>query len=125
HLLPRRAVTGLLQNNTPVEIAMTDSQKWPWLSGVFALGWLLYLLSPVLTPFLIAVLLAYLGDPIVDRLEALRCSRTTAIITVFAVMMFAFLSLALVFADFRRSNQHLFQGTWNRSSQQHAKCYLK
>jgi predicted AAA+ superfamily ATPase len=28
-------------------------------------------------------------------------------------------------ADFRRSNQHLFQGTWNRSSQQHAKCYLK
>src|SRR5205823_11864820 len=23
-------------------------------------------------------------------------------------------------ADFRRSNQHLFQGTWNRSSQQHA-----
>lgn len=75
---------------------MTDSQKWLWLSGVFALGWLLYLLSPVLTPFLIAVLLAYLGDPIVDRLEALRCSRTTAIITVFAVMMFAFLSLALV-----------------------------
>src|SRR5438067_3984115 len=28
-------------------------------------------------------------------------------------------------ADFRRSNQHLFQGTWNRSSQQHAKCYLR
>ncbi|HYY16388.1 MAG TPA: AI-2E family transporter, partial [Gammaproteobacteria bacterium] len=75
---------------------MTDSQKWLWLSGVFALGWLLYLLSPVLTPFLIAALLAYLGDPIVDRLETLRCSRTTAIITVFAVMMFAFLSLALV-----------------------------
>ena len=28
-------------------------------------------------------------------------------------------------ADFRKSNQHLFQGTWNRSSQQHTKCYLK
>jgi predicted PurR-regulated permease PerM len=86
----------LLQNNNPVEIAMTDSQKWLWVSGVFALGWLLYLLSPVLTPFLIAALLAYLGDPIVDRLEALRYSRTTAIITVFAVMMFVFLSLVLV-----------------------------
>ncbi len=75
---------------------MTDSQKWLWLSGVFATGWLLYLLSPVLTPFLIAALLAYLGDPIVDRLGALRLSRTAAISLVFTLMMFAVLSLALV-----------------------------
>jgi predicted PurR-regulated permease PerM len=75
---------------------MTDSQKWLWLIGVFATGGLLYLLSPVLTPVLIAAMLAYLGDPIVDRLEALRLSRTAAISIAFTLMMFATLSLALV-----------------------------
>lgn len=97
-MLPRRDVTGLCLNNSKFcsLTKMTDSQKWLWLSSVFAIGWLLYLLSPVLTPFLIAALLAYLGDPIVDHLETLRLSRTAAIILVFALMMFAILSLALV-----------------------------
>ena len=46
---------------------MTDAQKWLTLAGLLVTGWLLYLLAPVLTPFLVAAALAYLGDPVADR----------------------------------------------------------
>ncbi len=75
---------------------MTDAQKWLILTCVFLSAWLLYLLAPVLTPFLMAALLAYLGDPIVDRLERKKCSRTLAVVVVFAVMLFAALLLLLI-----------------------------
>jgi predicted PurR-regulated permease PerM len=67
-------------------IKMSDSQRWLLLIGVFAVGWVLYLLGPVLTPFVVAAFLAYLGDPLVDRLEALKISRTLSVVTVFAAL---------------------------------------
>jgi len=48
---------------------MSDTNKLFLLLGALALGGLIYLLSPVLTPFLFAALLAYIGDPLVDQLE--------------------------------------------------------
>ncbi|MDX5332990.1 MAG: AI-2E family transporter [Gammaproteobacteria bacterium] len=72
---------------------MGDSRAWFYLTaGLIACG-LLYLLAPILTPFVVAALLAYLGDPLVDRLERWRLSRTLAVTVVFLVL---FLSLALV-----------------------------
>src|SRR3569832_749747 len=50
---------------------MTDAQKWLVLVGAVAVAVLLYLLGPVLTPFLIGAGLAYLCDPWADRLEAI------------------------------------------------------
>lgn len=75
---------------------MTDAQKWLILAGILITGWLLYLLAPVLTPFLIAAALAYLGDPIADRLQKLKLSRTLAVIAVFTVMISVGLILVLV-----------------------------
>jgi len=66
---------------------MTDSQKWLLFLGIAALGWLLYLLAPVLTPFLLAAAFAYLGDPLVDRLEARKLSRTTSVLIVFTALL--------------------------------------
>ena len=43
-----------------------------WLIAAALTGWLLYLLAPVLTPFVAAGLLAYIGDPFADRLQRLR-----------------------------------------------------
>jgi predicted PurR-regulated permease PerM len=63
-------------------------RKWQWFAAVLALGVLLYLLAPVLTPFAVAALFAYLGDPIVDRLEK-RFSRTLSVVIVFSVMTLA------------------------------------
>ncbi|MDA0820841.1 MAG: AI-2E family transporter [Proteobacteria bacterium] len=67
---------------------MPGSKKWFFLVSAVLLSWLTYLLAPVLTPFLISLLLAYLGDPLVDRLERLRISRTGSVVIVFIGMLF-------------------------------------
>ncbi len=64
---------------------MIEQRRWQWLLAALVLGGLLYLLAPVLTPFALAALLAYLGDPVVDRLEK-KFSRTTSVIIVFSGM---------------------------------------
>lgn len=63
---------------------MSDSQKWLFLISAALLAALLYALGPVLTPFLVAAGLAYLGNPLVGRLERHKLSRTTAVVIVFA-----------------------------------------
>jgi predicted PurR-regulated permease PerM len=40
-----------------------------WLIFIAIIGFLLYLLLPVLTPFLVAAILAYICDPLVDKLS--------------------------------------------------------
>lgn len=77
---------------------MTDSQKWLWFGGLVGCGWLVYLLSPILMPFLLAALFAYLGDPVVDRLEARKLSRTWSVVVVFSIMTLAMLVLVLFLA---------------------------
>jgi predicted PurR-regulated permease PerM len=72
---------------------MTDSQKWLVLVSVVFGGWLVYKLSPVLMPFVFAAILAYLGDPLTDKLETYRLSRTQSVLVVFLLMA---LVLALV-----------------------------
>lgn len=73
---------------------LNESRTWLLLvSGILFLT-LFYLLAPILTPFFFAALLAYLGDPLVDRLERHRLSRTLAVVVVF-VGIFLFLLLAL------------------------------
>lgn len=59
----------------------------PVMGGLAGGGVLLYLLAPILTPFLIAALFAYLGDPLADRLQAWGLSRTLAVIVVFVGML--------------------------------------
>jgi predicted PurR-regulated permease PerM len=49
-------------------------------------GWLVWLLGPILTPFVVAALLGWLGDPLVDRLERAGRSRNLSVILVFALM---------------------------------------
>ena len=53
--------------------------------GLFAL-WVVWLLSPVLTPFAVAALLAWMGDPLVDWLETKGRSRNVAVVLVFSTM---------------------------------------
>jgi predicted PurR-regulated permease PerM len=75
---------------------MSDSQKWLIFGGTVFSGWLLYLLSPILMPFIIGALLAYLGDPLVDRLEKTRLSRTLSVCVVFAIMALCGLIILLI-----------------------------
>lgn len=75
---------------------MSDSQKWFLLVGLSVGGLLLFLLAPVLTPFLAAAVLAYIGDPLVDRLEARRLSRSLSVIIVFVTLSLLVLLLLLI-----------------------------
>ena len=59
-------------------------------------GWLLWLLAPVLTPFIAAALLAYIGDPLADRLQRIKFPRTIAVVTVFLVTFFGLGLLVLL-----------------------------
>ncbi len=74
---------------------MTDSQKWLIVVSVAGVGWLIYLLAPILMPFAVGALLAYFTDPIADRLEARGLGRTWAVVIVFVVMTLV-LALALL-----------------------------
>ncbi len=74
---------------------MTDSQKWLILVTILFGGWLIYQLSPVLMPFAFSAILAYLGDPLTDKLETYRLTRTQSVLVVFLVMFFILL-LALL-----------------------------
>ncbi|CAH0218140.1 MULTISPECIES: AI-2E family transporter [unclassified Pseudomonas] len=64
---------------------MPISSRWPWIAAVLVLGGFLYVLHPILSPFLVGILIAYLGDPVVDRLERLKLSRTWGVIVVFSL----------------------------------------
>src|SRR5574340_404796 len=70
----------------------------PWLAfaTLLAAGWLIYLLGPILTPFLAGALLAYIFDPLVDRLETRGLSRTVGTVIVIILAGLALLGLLLV-----------------------------
>ena len=74
-----------------------SSTNWLAFAGIIATGILIYLLSPVLMPFLVGALLAYLGDPLVDWLQTKKLSRTAAVIVVFVVIFLVVLALPLIF----------------------------
>ncbi len=74
---------------------MHSENRINWLIATALTGWLLYLLAPVLTPFIAAALLAYIGDPLADRLQRIRFPRTIAVVTVF-LLTFLFLALLVL-----------------------------
>jgi predicted PurR-regulated permease PerM len=73
---------------------------WQWLILVLVLGAVLYLLAPVLTPFVVAALFAYLTDPLVDRLERRGLGRGLAVTLVFLVGSVVVIAALLVLVPF-------------------------
>jgi len=69
---------------------------WGIAGAVFLL--LLYLLGNVILPFLLGMAIAYLLDPIADRLQTLGLSRVAAtiVITLAAVLIFVILALLVI-----------------------------
>src|SRR5574343_188491 len=69
--------------------------KWQLPALVAVLGFLLWLLSPILSPFVAALLLAWLGNPLVWRLQRAGRSPRTAVLLVF-LLTFGLIAIALL-----------------------------
>jgi len=91
--MARRAPTEVGVNERSLDI------RWQWLILIGIIGFVIWLLAPVLMPFVIAALFAYLGDPLVDRLEQ-KMPRTLAVCLVFLVMIVVVVAIVLVLVPF-------------------------
>jgi predicted PurR-regulated permease PerM len=65
---------------------VSTATRWQWAAALLGLGVLLWLLGPVLVPFAVSALLAWLGNPMVERLERAGRTRTTGVLIVFTLM---------------------------------------
>lgn len=74
----------------------TFYRRVQWAALAAGVLWLVSMLAPILSPFVFAALLGWLGDPMVDRLEARRISRNTAVILVFSVMVLVLIIVAIL-----------------------------
>ena len=91
-------------------MTITQSNRWPWLVALLLCGWLLYQLTPILSPFLVGILLAYLGDPLVDRLERWKLSRTWGVVAVFTLFSLLLVLLIVVLVPMLgKQLMHLYQ----------------
>ena len=75
---------------------LADTRLWGWLAIALALGGLLYLLSPILAPFLAGAIFAYILNPLVARIAGKRVRRTIAVVFVLFIALLAVVGLLLV-----------------------------
>ncbi|WP_372183550.1 AI-2E family transporter [Xanthomonas axonopodis] len=73
-------------------------RRLKWAAVIVGVLWVVALLAPILTPFVLALLLAWLGDPLVDRIERAGRSRNVAVMLVFvlATLLFVLALMILV-----------------------------
>ena len=82
--------------------------RWPLaLAALLFFGALVYLLQPILLPFVLGALIAYLGDPLADFLERRSMSRTVAVVLGFTTA-----------SHFTKSYKQHFQMTPSEERQQ-------
>jgi len=87
-------------SRTPVSVPWLQKQTLLWLAIVVVLGVFVYLLAPVLTPFLLAAILGYILNPGVDWMQRYRVPRwlgtTLMVLLLFAVVVVLFLIIVPV-----------------------------
>lgn len=93
-------MTDDMQNHLPDQPAAPPARALlPWLlalAGLLLAMWLLGRLSAVLAPFATAAILAYILDPLVDRLQTRGLSRTAALLLVMLAGSLTVLGLLLI-----------------------------
>jgi len=87
-----------------------------WLVAVLSVFGIIYLLGPILTPFLIAAILAYIANPLVNKIEAIQFHSTRAkfsfklsrTIATLLVLLFLFAVLIIILIIMIPLLQHEF-----------------
>lgn len=67
-----------------------------WIAFALACAWLLSILGPILTPFMLAGILAYIWSPVVGRLQRLGLPRIVGVLVVLLAMIGLLAALALI-----------------------------
>ena len=67
-----------------------------WLAVAAVVVWLLLLLGPILTPFVLGALLGWLGDPLADRMQRRGLSRNLAVAIVYGAMVLVIVVALLI-----------------------------
>ena len=80
-----------------MERSQVSGRVWWWLLSAVLLGLLVFRLRTVLSPVLLAWLIAYLLDPLVDRLEALRLPRSVGIVVLLTAAFIGFSLFSLIY----------------------------
>ena len=100
--------SDLRSDTTPAFLSRLRAKRAPaapaWLNSsfvlpailLFAFAALMWVLSPILAPFLAAAILAYIFDPLVDRLEARGVSRTFGTAIAILLLLLAVVLLLLI-----------------------------
>ncbi|MFQ5470325.1 MAG: AI-2E family transporter [Gammaproteobacteria bacterium] len=91
---------------------MTTAQKIWIVFSVITAGLLCYLLAPVLTPFIISLLLAYLASPLVKKLENRNLPRLAAVIIVFLVIIITLILLPVILIPLLEKQIAVFVTNW-------------
>jgi predicted PurR-regulated permease PerM len=95
-----RFLKGKVQHvsKPPILPEMTSSRSaaLQWLAVAVVLGVLLYLLGPILSPFVAAAILAYICNPLVARLCAAKVPRTLAVVLVMLGLLLSLVLLMLI-----------------------------
>lgn len=77
-------------------MTITRSAAMQWLAVAVVLFGVLYLLAPILAPFVAAAILAYICNPMVARLGGWKVPRTLAVVLVMLGLVLAFVTLLLI-----------------------------
>ena len=76
-------------------LGLANPRMWSWLAIAAIGAWLVWLLSPILAPFLAGAIIAYVLNPLVNRLEP-RIGRTASVIIVMLLALVVVVGLMLV-----------------------------
>lgn len=75
---------------------LTDSQRWLIFATVLATAGLVVALAPILSPFVTALLLAYISNPLIDQLQRLKLSRMQSVVLTFLLLTLVLAALAFL-----------------------------
>ncbi len=79
-----------------------------WLVGTALLAWLIYLLRPILTPFVAAAILAYLCAPPVNWLSTRKIPRTAAALAMMLLLFGVLVAFALLLVPVLQQETAMF-----------------
>ena len=110
------------------EMTLSRFAALQWLSFSVVAVVLMYLLSPILTPFVAAAVLAYICNPLVQRLCAWKIPRTPAVLLVMIGLLLLFALLLLIMLPLLEKELSLF-GTrlpdWIETARVHLLPYMQ